>query len=103
MGGVDAEAAKERALLEFLLPIWRADLQAELGYRHQPEPFLASVPLRVFAASEDATLPVEEARRWEAFAERVEVREVPGGHFFHREGSSAEDLVASVAELLRPQ
>jgi len=100
IGGVEPAAVAEQDLRDLLVPIWRADFAAELGYHHNTEPLLAA-PLYVVASDQDETLPPEEARRWEVCAKGVEVTEVHGGHFFHRDGQSATDFVAYVGEVLR--
>eukprot|EP00747_Dinoflagellata_sp_TGD_P082838 gnl/TRDRNA2_/TRDRNA2_161850_c0_seq2.p1 gnl/TRDRNA2_/TRDRNA2_161850_c0~~gnl/TRDRNA2_/TRDRNA2_161850_c0_seq2.p1 ORF type:complete len:325 (+),score=68.55 gnl/TRDRNA2_/TRDRNA2_161850_c0_seq2:112-1086(+) len=101
IGGVDADAVKEPQLRALLVPIWRADLQVELGYHHEPEPLLAAqTRLCVVAAQEDVTIPVAQVRLWGGCAERTELLELPGGHFFHREAPSAEDFVGRVAKWL---
>ena len=82
MGGAPREVLAQADLMELVLPIVRADLQAAQTYRYREEPPL-DVPITAFAGAADTSAPPPEVDAWRAqttgpFAAHV----FPGGHFF---------------------
>lgn len=81
LGGCPAEVLEDSDLMEFFLPILRADFQALETYRHQTAPPL-QIPITVFAGSEDE-VPETHLQAWQLeTALPVDIRYYPGGHFY---------------------
>jgi medium-chain acyl-[acyl-carrier-protein] hydrolase len=100
MGGSDDEALCDADLMEILLPMLRADFALCERYRYRPEPPLPC-RLSAFAGSDDATVPLDEARPWERhttgpFTLRVQA----GDHFYVH--SARDELIGHImADLSR--
>lgn len=81
LGGIPEEVGEDSELMDFLEPIWRADLEALEKYDHRPaEPL--DIPVFVMRGmDEDFTL--QEADAWrEVTSARFEIRQFRGSHFF---------------------
>jgi len=75
-------------LVDFLLPIIRADLHASEGYRHRPRPLL-ECPILVARGRTDVSVPPASVDGWAAMGTGAcRVRDFPGGHFFVFDPSS---------------
>ncbi|MEW2623395.1 thioesterase domain-containing protein [Streptomyces sp. NPDC048106] len=85
MGGIPAEVAANTELRRLLLSVFRADFTAVAAWRHKAGKAL-SVPITVFAGSEDEEAPPSSIRAWsQETSGAFEARTVSGGHFFHLE------------------
>lgn len=80
-GEIPEEILADKALLDFLEPIYRADFQASGTYIHRDtEPL--STPITVMMGLNDTTT-YQEALKWqEVTRKKITVRQFPGGHFF---------------------
>lgn len=90
-------------LLELVTPTIRADSRLVNEYRYAPGPPL-EVPIAVYAASDDATVPMEKLEGWrEQTTGRLTRRSFTGGHLYLHPGREAffaalaEDLTAAMA------
>jgi len=81
MGGIDNEILDNPDMTRFFEPILRADFQVVETYRHQPDTPL-DIPITVvIGTGEKATR--EDALAWQLETSApVEVRQLPGNHFF---------------------
>lgn len=81
LGGIPEEACESSELIEFVEPIWRADLEALEKYKYQPaEPL--KIPVFVMTGV-DEDFTYQEADAWrEVTSGRFEIRQFEGNHFF---------------------
>ena len=92
-GTPDAVLAN-RELMEFVLPILRADFQACDTYVSAPEPPLAC-PFFVFGGTEDVEVGAPDLERWrELTSGSFSLRMLPGTHFFVQ--SQRQPLLAAL-------
>jgi medium-chain acyl-[acyl-carrier-protein] hydrolase len=99
-GGIPDAILNEPELLEFFLPIVRADLSLVDGYRHREEQPL-DCPISGFGGAADPNVGHDDLVAWrEHTAARFEYEVLPGGHFFVRDSSAA--LRRRIEERLRP-
>lgn len=90
MDGTPPALFEHRELLDFYLPVLRADFTACDTYVCADEPPL-EVPMLVLAGESDTTMPVDDVRGWSRHTTaRFLMRVMPGGHFFVQ---TARDLV----------
>ncbi|MBD0258709.1 MAG: thioesterase [Cytophagales bacterium] len=81
MGGIPEEILRDERLMDFFLPIIRADFRATETYRYQEGPKL-DVPITVMFGA-DETFTEAEAAAWGTVTDApVEVRQFAGNHFF---------------------
>lgn len=98
LNGTPAEVLANRELLDFLLPVLRADLAVMETYEHQPDRPL-ECPIHVFGAEDDPLVPPSRLSGWSRHTTaRVSVSVRPGGHFFLQQdpGSLLDALRASI-------
>jgi surfactin synthase thioesterase subunit len=95
---VPEELLTDPELVELLLPVVRADAEADSTYRHVPgEPFDFGV-LAVGGRS-DADAPEDDLLAWRKETRgNFACRMFPGGHFYLRAGQA--DLLATILEML---
>ncbi|WP_435105098.1 thioesterase II family protein [Arhodomonas sp. AD133] len=99
LNGVSDEVLNHTKLLEFLLPIVRADYQAIETYRYVPGDAL-KCPLTVCIGDRDPETSREGAERWRDVGEGpFECCEFPGDHFYFADDPTA--LVKQLAETLQ--
>jgi medium-chain acyl-[acyl-carrier-protein] hydrolase len=100
LGGTPAEIFANRALLDLMVPMLRADFSVvEAPLPRQPLP----CPITACAGTEDSTAPPSALIEWAGFTRsRFALRVFPGGHFFLREqlGPLAAALVADIGRAL---
>lgn len=99
LGGTPEELLNDRALLDMLLPIVRADFRLLETHRALATPCL-HLPIHVFCGREDTDSPLELLARWQ------EVTDTPcsidffdGGHFYINE--SRDQLLRRLRQLLK--
>ena len=99
LGGTPEELLNDRALLDMLLPIVRADFRLLETHRALATPCL-HLPIHVFCGREDTDSPLELLARWQ------EVTDTPcsidffdGGHFYINE--SRDQLLRRLRRLIR--
>lgn len=93
--GTPDAVLENRELMEFVLPILRADFQACDTYACTPEPPLAG-PFFVFGGTEDAEVGEAGLERWrEQTAGSFDLQMLPGTHFFVQ--SQRDTLLAAIA------
>ncbi|RDI60312.1 thioesterase II family protein [Nocardia pseudobrasiliensis] len=81
-GGAVEPLRADSALRPVLLGLMRADLAVDETYHHRPEPPL-DIPITVLGGSDDTRAPTGELDGWrDCGTAGVEVRIVPGDHFF---------------------
>jgi len=81
LDGMPAEIMEDEALLNFFLPVIRADFKAIETYRYQKAEKLDIAITCVIGTEENISL--EDARAWQReTAAPVDVRQLPGKHFF---------------------
>ncbi len=102
-GGFPGEILRNREMMDYFLPILRADFKAYETFRHTPLEPLNIPILAMVGADEWATLA--NTRRWrEMTTSRAQVLELPGNHFFilkdpERVAGYINDFIAaSIAE-----
>lgn len=95
LGGTPSAVFEHEELLQLLLPVFRADLQALESYRPTTRPLL-SCPVRVFGGERDPIAPPDELKEWRRYAGDDFRSEVfPGSHFYLHE-EAEEDLRRAV-------
>ena len=95
LNGTPAEILQDHHLLEFLLPIVRADLAADEAYAVPPKAAL-DCPIVALGGRDDPVVRSQEIAAWaEATRAEFDLRMFPGDHFFVR---ASWPLVAAVIE-----
>ena len=94
MQGTPDKVLANREMMEFMLPILRADFQACDTYVNTPEPPL-SCPFFMFGGAEDVDIGEPDLERWrEHTAGTFTVEMLPGTHFFVQ--SQRDRLLAAI-------
>ncbi|WNM30388.1 alpha/beta fold hydrolase [Streptomyces sp. Li-HN-5-11] len=95
-----AELLAEPEMVELLIEVLEADIQAVSGYRHAPEP-LDGVPVTVFRGAQDPEIGLAEMDGWHAETTGpVHILEVPGAdHLFT--GAAWRGLAEQIGVRLR--
>ena len=97
--GTPDEALSNKALMEVLIPMLRADCSVSETYVFTEEPPLP-VPLVAFGGQDDADVPVEDVQAWRSHTSSgFEHRIFPGGHFFLH--THERDVVEEITRHLR--
>lgn len=88
LGGSPKEVLEHDTLMDFFLPILRADFELVETYNYtQKEPL--NIPITVFIGDKDEAT-FEEAQAWqEESTQKVQIHVLPGDHFFLFEQASA--------------
>jgi medium-chain acyl-[acyl-carrier-protein] hydrolase len=82
LDGMPPEIASNEELLQFLLPMLRADFAIGESYRSERGHPRIDVPISAIAARADATTSIEQVARWALHTARAfELQQVDGGHF----------------------
>lgn len=82
LGGIAPEIMELPALLDYIEPILRADLELHDRYQHAPGPALAQ-PVVAFRGQDDASFPREDVEQWEQISTGpFHLHAFSGGHFF---------------------
>jgi len=100
LGGTPAEILEDRAMMDLLLPILRADTKAAEQYQMplSSTPSLAC-PVTVLGGKDDPFVSEEELRAWESLTHGpFRSRMLPGGHLFLQ--SRPSDVTDVIAETL---
>ena len=81
LGGCPKEVLEDEELVDFFVPIIRADLQVNDTYEYEePQPF--SIPLTAMRGEDEETT-YEKLLEWQKeTVERISIIEFPGDHFF---------------------
>lgn len=97
--GTPKEALDSPELMEFILPILRADCQVCDEYRYiDPTPL--PCPLTAFGGMQDVEAQEESLRQWQSMTRAAfALRMFPGGHFFLQ--SAQADVLAALSSTLR--
>jgi medium-chain acyl-[acyl-carrier-protein] hydrolase len=81
LGGTPEVVLADPDLLDVMLPLLRADLAVNEGYRYPPEPPLG-VPITAFAATADPRADRDQVAAWRAqTSSGFTLRLLPGDHF----------------------
>ncbi len=81
-GGIPNEILQEEELMDFMVPILRADFEAAGTYKYE-ETVPLDIPMTVMTGLKDEEVEYKEALKWQEVAtEKISVRQFPGGHFF---------------------
>jgi surfactin synthase thioesterase subunit len=99
LGGLPPEAEQHPELMDLMLPILRADLCADEGYRFGDWPPLGCA-ITVLRGSGDDVTPEAAARWGDLTTGPCKVEDLPGGHFFIQESPAA--TAAAVVRALEP-
>ena len=102
MGGVPDALRQSKEMLDFFLPVIRADLRLNEQSKSTPEQRLGC-PIHVFHGAKDEIANEEELLAWkQATSGRVDHYEIPGGHFFIQEsaGPFAAKMRAIISTLI---
>ena len=80
-GGIPQEVAEHNELMDLFVPMMKADFQAISEYQYTPAPKL-NLPITVMFGSKDE-ISREEALAWqEVAAQKIQLQEFSGRHFF---------------------
>lgn len=79
LGGIPAEWATQREMLDFFLPPLKADLVAFESFDTFDR--LEQTPVLAVAGTEDDLCRAEHLNEWDRYASRLETRLLTGGHF----------------------
>jgi medium-chain acyl-[acyl-carrier-protein] hydrolase len=103
LGGTDPEILEHDALFDLLRPMVEADFRAVDAYRYVPDaPF--DFPISVMVGADDSDVLEDGVGAWQLeTTEELDVRRLPGGHFFA--GADWHRLARAVGEaaLSRPR
>lgn len=98
LDGTPQQALESAELMDFIVPIVRADCAVCDSYRHV-DPTPLPCPITVFAGADDVEARGEDIEAWRDFTRSgFSVRVFPGGHFF-LQGARAQLLEAVAARL----
>jgi medium-chain acyl-[acyl-carrier-protein] hydrolase len=98
--GIPAEVLEEEELLQLLLPVLRADIQALETYVYDGEPPL-DCPISCFGGEDDPHVALADLEAWsDETSGRLRVRTFPGGHFFVE--SARREVLRALGEDLAP-
>ncbi|MFI9639182.1 thioesterase II family protein [Micromonospora sp. NPDC051925] len=82
LSGTEPTILADPEVLEMILPAVRSDYRAVETYRHDPDRRL-DCPVTVLVGDSDPRVSVDEARAWDEHTTGpIELRVLPGGHFF---------------------
>lgn len=83
LGGMPPSVATSDELLQFLLPMLRADFALGEQYRSTTVRDVVDVPITAIPGTRDTTTAVDEVAQWAAYAGAgFELCSIEGGHFF---------------------
>jgi medium-chain acyl-[acyl-carrier-protein] hydrolase len=101
LGGTPVAVLECPELMDLLLPVLRADLEAFETHDHEPGPPLP-IPMTIFGGANDRFVDEHALDEWRRYTrERFTVRVFPGDHFFLH--SDEEAVAAAVAAALGPR
>jgi surfactin synthase thioesterase subunit len=83
LGGIPSEILEEAELMDFLMPILRADFQAIETYVYHPTPPF-DIPISILHGLADKETTYEELLPWQQETRQpiTTIKQFPGGHFF---------------------
>jgi len=97
LGGMSRAVFEEPELVQLLLPALRADFAIHETYNYAPEPPL-ECPITAFGGTADRRVSYQRLVAWrEQTQNRLEVHQLPGGHFFLRDAHVEKAVLARVA------
>lgn len=100
-GGTPGELLADPTWRDHVLQLLRADLQlgAQLGHKNLEG--VLSVPLRVLGGAEDRLVPAGQLALWKAHSTSdVQVKILPGGHFYLLDPANADAVAAEISAAL---
>ncbi|MGA5301851.1 thioesterase II family protein [Nucisporomicrobium flavum] len=97
--GTPAEVLDNEELMELALPVIRADFAVLETYEFAEEPPL-DTPLTVFGGVDDRTVRPDDLVGWREHATTVDLRMLPGDHFFIDE--LAPELIGMITTRIAP-
>ena len=81
LNGTPREILSNSELLEFLIPLLRADFKIASDY--QAKPFTIACPIMVLGGDDDKDIGVDELNAWfELSQDKTTLHIIPGDHFF---------------------
>ncbi len=99
-GDVPSEVLDDQELVDFLLPVLRADFEVGEGYRYGSSQRRISCPVVVIGGDSDPLVPATSLFAWSAVAvDEPVVYALPGGHFYYQR--QMERMTAIVCHVLR--
>jgi surfactin synthase thioesterase subunit len=100
LGGTPEEYLSDPRVLNFIMPVLRADLKVKVSYQYRPEQPL-DVPITAITATEDTRASDESMTGWrDQTARRFQRATLPGGHFALLEQPDA--AVGCIRRVLQP-
>jgi surfactin synthase thioesterase subunit len=94
MGGTVGNILQQPKWRQYIFPTLRADLEVSDLYSYYSE-LPIDCPLGVFGGTDDQTVTPPEWQAWQQhFTQTITVQELPGKHFFDKEGQ--EKLIKEV-------
>lgn len=100
LNGTPEEVLNNRELIQFLIPLLRADFKIADVYRATPAPL--PCPLVVLAGTEDWEVTREAVEGWRELSDNgCDIHWIPGGHFFveHNRALVLEQVNAALARV----
>lgn len=97
LGGIPKELAEIPELLEFFLPILRADLKALEGFVHSDRT-LINTPVHIFSGKSDPICPPQIVKGWNRWITSGEHHMFEGGHMFLLD--HAEEVANQILSIL---
>ncbi|MFL9906606.1 thioesterase II family protein [Paraburkholderia sp. RL17-337-BIB-A] len=98
-GGIPPQVIKEEGLLQFFLPVLRADLQLLQSHTYIAEPRL-KCPITAFTGISDPNVHIDNLERWaDQTVSIFRSERFPGGHFYIKD--VGEQVAARILENVR--
>jgi medium-chain acyl-[acyl-carrier-protein] hydrolase len=84
-GGIPSEILQSPEMVEYLMPLLRADMTALETWRYKPESPL-EIPIVALGSDEDKTLDLSKLERWGEFTNSsFQFQVLPGNHFYFQD------------------
>jgi medium-chain acyl-[acyl-carrier-protein] hydrolase len=84
-GGIPTEILQSPDMMEYLMPLLRADMTALETWRYKPESPL-EIPIVAMGSDEDMTLDLTQLQRWGEFTNSTfQFQVMPGNHFYFQD------------------
>jgi medium-chain acyl-[acyl-carrier-protein] hydrolase len=95
-GGIPPQVLKEKGLLQFFLPVLRADLQLLQSHTYIAEPRL-KCPITAFTGIGDPNVEIDNLEKWaDQTVSIFRSERFPGGHFYIKD--VGEQVAARILE-----
>lgn len=101
--GMPTELYKNKEVLNYFIPILRADFSIHESYTHADIPEMINCNLTIWYGKDDKSVIHENIHNWRSFAgAEIEIFELKGGHFFMAQHES--EIHSKISnQLLSPQ